>query len=119
VENITKLILIELKIILPKIQIVFKYLPFLMPTYKLHKKNYRWLTNVRGSVFALTSLILTCALMKLLTLLNEWVKIITNGYHIFINMKTSFWIVESIIDSIINICEKDRRCLRRKHYIML
>ncbi len=92
-ENIAKIILIELKMTIPKIPVVFKYLPFLMPTYKLHKKNYRWFTNAHGSIFAFTSLILTCALIKILTLFNEWVKIITYGYQKFINMKTSFWIV--------------------------
>lgn len=35
VENHFKIILIELKMTLPKIPIVFKSLPFLMPTYKL------------------------------------------------------------------------------------
>jgi hypothetical protein len=40
VEDIAKLILIELKMTLPKISVVFKFLPFLMPTYKLHKNNY-------------------------------------------------------------------------------
>jgi hypothetical protein len=119
VENIAKLILIELKMTLPKILVVFKYLPFLMPTYKLHKNNYKLLTNAHGLVFALTSFIVTCVLMKLMIIFNEWVKIITNGYQHFINMKTSFWIVESIIDFKINIPKKDRRCLCRTHYIML
>jgi hypothetical protein len=117
VENIAKLILVELKMTLPKIPVVFKSLPFLMSSYKLHKNNYKLLTNAHGSVFALTSFILTCALMKLIILFNEWVKIITNGYQNFINMKTSFWIVKSIIDFKINILEK--RCLCRTHYIML
>ncbi len=66
---------------LPKIPVVFKSLPFLMPTYKLHKNNYKLFTNVHGSVFALTSFIFTCVLMRLMILFDEWVKIITNGYQ--------------------------------------
>ncbi len=59
---------------LPKIPVVFKSLPFLLPTYKLHKNNYGWFANAHGSIFALTSFMLTFALMKLMTLFNEWVK---------------------------------------------
>jgi hypothetical protein len=79
-EHITKLITIELETILFKILLVSKTLPFLMPIYKVHNKSYTWLTNVHGSIFAFTTHVFTCVLMKLMVIFKEWVKIGTNGY---------------------------------------
>jgi hypothetical protein len=79
-EHTTKVITIELETILFKILLVSTSLPFLMLIYKLHNKRCTWLTNVRGFIFAFTTHVLTCVLMKLMVIFKEWVKIRTNGY---------------------------------------
>jgi hypothetical protein len=105
-KHIAKLIAIKLEKTLPKMPMMSTSLPFIMQVYKLHKKSYRWLTNAHGSIFTLTTHVVTYAFMKLMILFKEWSKIRIYGYQRFFNIKTSmFWIVGSIIDFTINLLE--------------
>jgi len=69
-EHITKLITIKLETIILKILLVSTSLPLLMPIYKFHNKSCTWFTDVHGSIFALTTHVLTCVLMKLMVMFN-------------------------------------------------
>lgn len=47
-------------------------LPYLMATYKQHKKRYRWLTNAHDCVFSILADVLTVATNALLPYIKEW-----------------------------------------------
>ena len=40
-----------------------KKLPYIMATYKFHKKKYRWIKNAFGSIFANITILITISTM--------------------------------------------------------
>lgn len=61
--------------LLPEIQFRDVGLPFLMATYKLHKKKYQWLMNVAYYLFTGPTTIITLALQLIISEVKVWCKL--------------------------------------------
>jgi hypothetical protein len=91
--------------ILPELQVSFKSLPYLMATYKQHKKKCRWLTNAFQTVYSNLAHMLTIATMLVLEYVKEWATTIVAGYTNFLRCDT-FWLVNSSIEVALNLPSK-------------
>lgn len=58
--------------LLPEIQFWDVGLPYLMVTYKIHKKKYRWLTNAANCIFLGPTIIITQTLHLIDMELKTW-----------------------------------------------
>ena len=96
----------DLSIILPELTVKHKALPYLMATYKQHKKKYRWLTNAFHTVFSGIAHMLTIASKLILEAVKEWAAEMACSYKGFLQVDTSlFWLVNSAIEVALNIPE--------------
>jgi hypothetical protein len=71
----------EVTELLPEAPPLFKALPYLMATYKLHKKKYRWLTNAFQTVYTNIALMLTVSTVQILESFKSWAKCMNDGYR--------------------------------------
>ena len=100
----TKLQLIEL---LPECLPIFNALPYLIASYKLHKTNYRWLTNAFQTVFSNLAILLTLTSIEILESIKLWAKVTERGIKNFLHIDTSlYWIIDSIMDATLNFPDK-------------
>ena len=93
----------DLQSILPETLPQYQSLPYLMATYKVHKKKYRWLTNAFRTVYSNIALLLIITSNLILDIVKSWAQLKEKGYKNFLQVDTSlFWIVDSIIDTVLN-----------------
>jgi hypothetical protein len=97
----------QLLILLPECPPIYNALPYLMATYKLHKTNYRWLTNAYQTVFSNIAILFTLTSNILLESIKIWARSTEKGLKNFLQVETSFyWIIDSVLDATINLPEK-------------
>jgi hypothetical protein len=97
----------ELLTILPESPPLFKTLPYLMASYKQHKKSYRWITNAFQTVYSNLASLLTISTMMVLQPFKTWARKTKEGYCSFLRTDTStFWMVDSIMQVILNLPSK-------------
>jgi len=86
----------DLNDIIPEIKCQYNALPYLMATYKQHKKNYRWLTNASRTIYSGIAHMITIATMLILSTIKEWAAEMAKCYKSFLQVDTSlFWLVNS------------------------
>lgn len=79
-------------------------LPYIMATYKLHKRKYRWLTNAADCIFSGPATILTKALQLIIVELKQWCRQCCDTYKRFSNVSAnSFWMIDSLYDFTLNL----------------
>jgi len=97
----------DLSSILPEVTIQFYALPYIMATYKIHKKKYRWITNASRTVFSGLAHLLTIVTMLILESVQQWAAEMALCYKQFLQVDTSlFWLVNSATEVALNIPEK-------------
>jgi hypothetical protein len=102
-----EVLFVEICYLLPEIPLYSAKLPYLMGTFKQHKKTYRWLTNAHNSVFSTIAQFITTALMGIIPVLKIWFskRIQTYGSLMGTNTK-NYWVIDSVIDLALNLPEK-------------
>jgi len=96
----------DLTNLVPEINTQYQALPYMMATYKMHKKKYRWLTNAAHTVFSGIAHMLTIATMLILEFVKNWAAKMAKCYQGFFQVKTSiFWLVNSAIEVALNLPE--------------
>jgi hypothetical protein len=88
----------ELKNILPESLPHYSSLPYLMATYKVHKKKYRWLTNACRIVYSNIALLLTITSNLVMDTVKSSARMTEKGYKNFLQ-------TDSIIDTTLNFPE--------------
>lgn len=79
-------------------------IPYLMATYKLHKKKYRWLTNAANYVFLAPTTIITHAMHLVIIELKEWCKLHSEMYERFSKVIANiYWVINSLFDFTLNL----------------
>jgi hypothetical protein len=75
-----------------------------MATYKQHKNKYRWLINAFHTVFSNIATLLTITSKIILESVKAWAHLKILNYKNFLRADTSiFWLVDSIIDTTLNL----------------
>ena len=97
----------EFKSLLPELPMHEEELPYIMTTYKVHKKKYMWISNAFGTIYVNIATLFTISTMALLNEVNEWATTTVKGYRNFLGIDTSiYWIIDFITDFTLNIPEK-------------
>ena len=106
-STVLDLTALEIRELIPELQISHRSLPYLMCTYKLHKNKYRWLTNAHQTVYTNLAHFLTITTMIVLDLVKEWAMGLSQGYTNFLQVNTSlYWLVNSSIEVALNLPEQ-------------
>ena len=75
-----------------------------MATFKQHKAKYRWLTNAHNTIFSSIASLLTITSNVILESVKTWAYSKVINYKHFLQVDMSlFWIVNSIIDTTLNL----------------
>lgn len=105
--TVIEIVTTSLRDLVPKLNVSYNSLPYLMATYKLHKNKYRWLTNAFRTVYSNLAHMLTIATMLILDKVKEWASNVHTGYINFLRVDTSaFWLVNSAIEVALNLPNK-------------
>ena len=79
-------------------------LPYIMGTYKIHKNNFRWLTNAHECIFTPTTIFLTKCLKGLLLIIKEYTDTLHTNLNTFSKIDSNaLWLIESQFDFLVNI----------------
>jgi hypothetical protein len=81
----------KLRNILPKFLPPYQALPYLMATFKQHKRKYRWFTNAFHIVFTNIALLLTITSKVILDSLKTWASLKIQSYKIFLQVDTNIF----------------------------
>lgn len=94
----------DLQIIILELKIQYNALPYLMATYKIHKKKYMWLTNASGTVFFDLAHLVAIASNLILESLKQWAAELILSYNRFLQIDTSVsWLLNSTMELALNI----------------
>ena len=79
----------KLYFLLPELPTHDEELPYIMATYKVHKKKYRWISNAFRIMYVNIATLLTVSTMALLDEVNEWATNTVKRYRNFLGINTS------------------------------
>lgn len=97
---------------LPEVHFRDAGIPYLMATYKLHKLQYRWLTNAAHCIFSGPATIITQMLHLINQELEEWCKLRSEKYRRFGKVTTNlYWAIDSLFDFTLNLPENIHPCM--------